>query len=189
MRSERMTVNHWPDSFLDAMREIGDPPADAVIAAVIDSGQTDAVNRMMRSLVENDDLVPADLPEIVRGYLDQSGTLPAWADPTLIDRGQQAFLLHAPEIVLLLFYSSLPRAYAAKKGAQVLHMTRRLIGSYAWRRIIETAQFLADVAPPGGLGPGRHGIRSAQKGRLMHAAIRHYILHDPTWRDQWNMDW
>lgn len=184
-----MPVDRWSDEFLDAMRLVTDPSADAVIAQVVDGGDTQAVNRILRSLVENDDIVPGDLPPLVRDYLERSAVLPDWADRDLIEQGQQAFLLHAPEAVLLLFYASLPSAYASKKGAQVLNMTRRLIGHYAWRRIIETAQFLVDVMTPGGLGPHGRGIRVAQKVRLMHAAIRHYILHVPKWRDQWNPDW
>jgi len=184
-----MTDGRWNDEFLDAMRHVMDPPADAVIAQVVDRGETQAVDRILRSLVENDDIVPGDLPPVVHDYLNSTAALPDWADPKLIEQCQQAFLLHAPEIVLLLFYASLPSAYASRKGAQVLHMTRRLIGRYAWRRIIETAQFLVDVMTPGGLRPQGRGIRAAQKVRLMHASIRHYILHVPKWRDQWIPDW
>jgi hypothetical protein len=42
---------------------------------------------------------------------------------------------------------------------------------------------------PGGLSPDGRGIRSIQKVRLMHAAIRHYILHDPRWRERWDPEW
>jgi hypothetical protein len=36
-----------------------------------------------------------------------------------------------------------------------------------------------DVMAPGGMAPGGRGIRTAQKVRLMHAAVRHILQHDP----------
>jgi hypothetical protein len=53
--------------------------------------------------------------------------------------------------------------------------THRLI-NHPFRRIVETAQFVLDVMAPDGLGHSGRGVRSAQKVRLMHAAIRHLIL-------------
>ncbi|HEX5752940.1 MAG TPA: oxygenase MpaB family protein [Archangium sp.] len=56
------------------------------------------------------------------------------------------------------------------------------------RRILETAQMVVDVmAPdlgpgnPAGLAPGGRGIRTAQKVRLMHAAVRHLIAQEGKW--------
>jgi hypothetical protein len=62
---------------------------------------------------------------------------------------------------------------------QVLHRTAYL-AKRPNRRLFETAQMIVDVMSPGGLGPGGRGLRSAQKVRLMHAAIRHLILADAT---------
>mgnify|MGYP006276117693 CR=1 FL=1 len=78
---------------------------------------------------------------------------------------------------MLLCCYSLPSSYAAKKGVQVLHRTAYL-AKRPNRRLFETAQFIVDVLSPGGLGPEGKGIRTAQKVRLMHAAIRHLILTD-----------
>src|SRR6187549_451702 len=82
---------------------------------------------------------------------------------------------------MLLCCYSLPSSYAARKGVQVLHRTAYL-AKRPNRRLFETAQFIVDVLSPGGLGPLGHGQRTAQKVRLMHAAIRHLILHDPNTR-------
>ncbi|MBK8044673.1 MAG: DUF2236 domain-containing protein [Haliscomenobacter sp.] len=40
---------------------------------------------------------------------------------------------------------------------------------------METAQFVIDVLSPGGLSPAGKGVRSAQKVRLIHASIRHFL--------------
>lgn len=60
-----------------------------------------------------------------------------------------------------------------------------------YRRILETAQMVIDVmAPrmddkPAGLEPGGRGIRSAQKVRLMHAAVRRLVAQKGTWNPEW----
>jgi uncharacterized protein (DUF2236 family) len=81
--------------------------------------------------------------------------------------------------MMLLCCYSLPSSYAAKKGVQVLHRTAYL-AKRPNRRLFETAQFIVDVMSPGGLDPNGKGVRTAQKVRLMHAAIRHLILVDKT---------
>ncbi|HZD10294.1 MAG TPA: oxygenase MpaB family protein, partial [Candidatus Binatia bacterium] len=183
MRSER-----WNDAFLESMREVGDPEADAVIGDVVAHHGIAHVNDLMRSLVQNDEIVTGDFPPAVRDYLAESATLPPWADMAMIERGEQFFDDNWPIIVTLLFCASLPSAYAAHKGAQVLHLTQRMT-QHVHRRIFETAQFVLDVMAPDGLSRTDRGIRSAQKVRLMHSATRNIIEHDPRWRSQWNEAW
>jgi hypothetical protein len=100
-----------------------------------------------------------------------------------VKRGQVVFGAHAFPMIAALFAASLPEAYASAKGALVLAATDRLERDVD-ARILETAQFLVDVMSEGGLDPtedpdddhddhatGR-GIRTAQKVRLIHAAVR-----------------
>lgn len=183
-----MPTHNWDGSFLDAMRQMGDPPADALLTELVNRRGIEPVNQLMASLVRNDDLVPEELPAAVRDYLSETARLPEWADAAMIARGEAFFELNWPVIVTLLFCASLPSAYAAWKGAQVLHLTQRMT-LHVHRRIFETAQFVLDVMAAGGLGPAGRGIRSAQKVRLIHTSIRHIIEYDPKWRDQWNKEW
>ncbi len=60
----------------------------------------------------------------------------------------------------------------------MLHLTARL-ATDPRRRIYETAQMLIDAMAPGGLQVGAPGYREARRVRLMHAAVRHLIEHDP----------
>src|SRR5436190_800161 len=68
----------------------------------------------------------------------------------------------------------------AAKAVKVLHMTARL-ETDAQRRVIETAQLLVDVMASGGLSPSGAGKRSAQKVRLLHAAVRYLIGKSGQW--------
>jgi hypothetical protein len=56
------------------------------------------------------------------------------------------------------------------------------------RRVTEVLQFLVDIMQPGGLttGGGR-GVRSIQKVRLMHAAVRRLAAASPSWKPEWNL--
>jgi hypothetical protein len=92
--------------------------------------------------------------------------------------GQAVFAEHGPEIILILGTYSLPAAYAAANGVKVLRQTDYLTNQ-PLRRLVETSQVVVDVMRPGGLRPDGEGVRAAEKIRLMHAAIRHLIVHRP----------
>ena len=145
-----MAAHHFDADFLEAQRSVGDPPADAVIAELFahGSGVAYAASRLLRSLVDNDDIPAAGLPAPVREYF-AGGALPAWADRAAIARSGELFHRLAPQIILLLHTMSLPYCYAGRRGVQVLARTGRLQSS-AQRRVMETAQFVLDVMAPGG---------------------------------------
>ena len=96
------------------------------------------------------------------------------------------FCEFGPALVVVLLCASLPECYGCGKGAHVLDMTNRLSGQ-AHRRIFETAQFLMDVMAPGGMAPGGYGIRTTQKVRLMHGAIRHMASRNKEWNTEWGL--
>ncbi len=181
-------TNKWTDEFLDPMREMTDLLADEVVAIVIQSGGLEAFDQMIRHLVNNRDVIPDSLPQIVRDFFEQTKILPDWADQEKIDQGEQVFELYGPEMIMMLFFVSLPYAYATKKGSHVLAITSELT-KHVHRRIFRTAQFIMDVMQDRGLGPNGRGIRSAQKVRLLHASIRYYIAHQPKWKSEWDPAW
>ncbi|HWF69702.1 MAG TPA: oxygenase MpaB family protein [Mycobacterium sp.] len=179
----------WTDALLDRMRELGDPVADAPVAAVLARGGVDAVNDIMRTLVRIEQAVPEELPDELQAYLLQTLPLPEWADMARIKRGQQLFETWGDLITLCLFCASLPASYAAAKGVKVLYLTARL-DTDARRRVMETGQFLMDVVAVGGLDERGKGRRTIQRVRLMHAAVRHLILarneqKPGVWHPEW----
>jgi hypothetical protein len=181
--------SRWTDALLDRMRELGDPVADAPVAAVLERGDVDAVNSIMHTLVRTDQPVPDQLPDDIRAYLAETLPLPEWADMRKIKRAQQLFETWGLQIAICLFCASLPSSYAAADGVKVLYLTARL-DTDARRRVMETGQFLIDVLTVGGLDENGKGRRTIQRVRLMHAAVRHLIkarneqqpgLWDPNW--------
>lgn len=170
----------WTDATLEPFRLIGDPVADPVIAAVFANNEAEAVNRMLRSIEANEHIIPAEMPDGVEDYLNQTNVWPEWADPEKIRLGQRLFHRYGMQMTLALFTWSLPCCYAWAKASKVLTWTGG-IDKNVHRRIIETAQFVLDVMAEGGLEQGGFGVRTAQKIRLLHAAIRHHVQKDPRW--------
>lgn len=157
-----------------------DPIADKVIADIIASSEVEGINNLFLQLRNNADLSKADLPDSVKNYFEETKALPDWMDQQKVLAGQKVFAKHGPQISLSLLCKSLPEAYACANGAKVLYATGRMTeqnGSLEvfTRRLMETAQFVVNVCVPGGLEPGGKGIITAQKVRLIHAAIRYYI--------------
>jgi hypothetical protein len=181
--------SRWTDALLDPMRELGDPLADGPVAAVLERGGVDAVNAMMQTLVRVDQPVPEEMPDEIRAYLVETLPLPDWADMGKIKRGQQLFETWGLEIACCLFCASLPSAYAAAKGVKVLYLTGQL-DTNTRRRVMETGQFLIDVANVGGLDENGKGRRAIQRVRLMHAAVRHLIkARNELTPGMWHPDW
>jgi hypothetical protein len=172
-----MPAELWTDSFLEAMRHEGDPLADEAVATLFADRDAGAVNRMMHTLVLNDGIPSPDLPPVIRDYLARSSALPE-IDPAKVARAEELFGVLGPEILTVLGFYGLPADYAAKKGVQVLYRTAQLTRRPV-RRVFETTQMVVDVMAEGGLGPTGRGVRTAQKVRLMHAAVRHMLTHDP----------
>ena len=164
------------DAILDAARMRGDAFADATVAEIFKAGDTPAVARLFSSLMR-DETPQGQGAAPVAHFLLKTGPIAARPRESVIT-GERVFAEHGPEVMMLLCCYSLPSSYAARKGVQVLHRTAYL-AKRPNRRLFETAQFIIDVMSPRGLEPGGKGVRTAQKVRLMHAAIRHLILKDP----------
>src|SRR5215467_621847 len=170
-----MASVRWSDGMLDRMRLVGDPPADAAIEATFAASQQEAAQTFMAQRVTNAAPLPASLPPQLREFLEKS-KVDALPNPARIAVAQNLFVDHGPEILTTLGCYSLPSAYAARKGVQVLHRTAYL-AQRPNRRLFRTMQMVVDVMRPGGLGPDGYGIRTVQKVRLIHAAIRYQLLH------------
>lgn len=168
-------------ALLDVMHGMGDAPADAVIAALLESGGVSSANAALSHLIRNVDMPSADMPKVLSAFIDQWSALPAWTDMEKVRRAQNLFTSQGPCFGLVLMAESLPVLYCGGTGgAQVLYGTGQLSNNFR-RRASQTLRFILDVMEPGGLEPMGKGIRAIQKVRLMHAAIRHYTRVSPLW--------
>ena len=181
-------MRRWDDAFLDQARLRTDPLADQVIADLVqEKGLTEA-KKIFDILIRNVELPLDQLPESTREYFAQTSELPSWADTQKINWAQELFLDYGPYFMVFLYYKSLPTLYACKNGVEVLVRTGRLaedrkdIEKFT-RRIAETGQFLMYSMAPGAMGKKGRAIETAQKVRLIHAAIRAFVK-----KEGWDAD-
>jgi hypothetical protein len=161
-----------------------DPVADQVIEA-IEKMDGYRVEDLLSHLVHNRDIDRTALPPVVDEYFSKNEVLPSYTNSRMLLTGQEVFQRHGTESTLLLFFLSLPAAYACWRGALVLYETGRLAERrdevrYS-RRMMETAQFVIDVMAPGAFDAGGTGIVAALKVRLIHASIRYFIRKRGGW--------
>lgn len=171
----------WTDSFLDQKRLMGDPEADQVLTEIFETEDNGASRRLFDLLIRNIELPLDAFPPPVRPFLEKTNQLPEWTDWQKVNLAHDLFLDHGAKFLLFLYFKSLPLLYTCKNGAIVLVKTSRLTNSQQGldiftRRIAETGQFLIDVMHSGALKRDQKGIQAIQKVRLIHAAIRHFII-------------
>lgn len=116
----------------------------------------------------------------LRAYLREGARLPDWADAGQIARAESVFMREGPLSCTLLFCASLPECYVVPDLAAVLHVAGQL-EAHTEHRIRQTAAMVFPVMLRGGLtDPAGAGVAQVLKVRLIHATIRHLILHgDP----------
>lgn len=164
------------DAYLDQMRQQGDPLADECVAAIFASGNATRVQEVMRALVREVGVPSEGMPPELQTYLGAFAELARPPDDST-RRAQRIFSQLGPEVLLVLGFYSLPASYAAAKGVKVLARTARLVDG-PLRRVFETTQMVVDVMTPRGLDVDGVGFATLAKVRLMHAAVRHLLLHD-----------
>jgi hypothetical protein len=170
----------FDDAFLDALRRVGDPPADDVVTKFIDTELDAHAGGLMGALIARGagSTTTDEASPTLRQFTDARPPSPSWVDPDMVSRGQELFADFVPQLGLGLWMGSLPAGYAGAHGAQVLTHTARLV-SDPKRRFLETGQYIIDVMTPGGLEPDATGSRDIRHVRLMHAAARHLLI-DPS---------
>jgi len=171
----------------------GDDLADRTVAALMGGlplptalPRLAQANRLMAAWKSNRDLDTRHWtrdgiePEVLAAmacYVQEGGGLPAWADPELIDEAEAVFMAHGPLSCTLLFCASLPACYQLPQLAEVLHLSGQL-EQHTEHRIRQTAAMVFPVMMKGGLGTADGGgVAQVLKVRLIHATIRHLIVH------------
>jgi hypothetical protein len=162
---------------LKAARYRIDPLADEAAEAIIHSKDIKHLQEVVRHMATLDQGIPEELPQAVHDYFRISGEVNfSQEEKARLDRASDLFATYGPMVVMSLIFRSLPVTYMAQKPAHVLDLTK-LLEEFAERRIIETAQFVFDAMEHKWYEADKRGIRTIQRVRLMHAAMRHLIRH------------
>ncbi|MFN0091089.1 MAG: oxygenase MpaB family protein [Acidimicrobiales bacterium] len=185
----------WSDDALDALRGECDPEVDSLIeqllAWLVAEGHVSVDQASARTLLGT--LIgwlhspEAAANTLLDEYRADAPALPEWVSVDELRRGGDFFNEYSLPICAALLCASLPIAYSAARGSQVLLVTTELM-SDARRRLAETTQMVFDVAEVGAaaasdaphpLAPGSRGLATCRNVRLFHAAVRCFVRRDP----------
>ncbi|GAB3460758.1 oxygenase MpaB family protein [Actinophytocola sediminis] len=158
---------------------VWDDEVDQLLAGLLTSGQVPAVNTAMRSWVNNNDALPAALPANLAGYLGRVNRLPSWADPAKLalaadfNRRKDTYLFMLYGLGSGIMSTVIPRearsVYWSAGGADMQD------------RAAKTFTFGYDLSDLNAFDPDGQFVVTANKTRLVHAAVRHLLPQSPHW--------
>ncbi|MBT3383187.1 MAG: DUF2236 domain-containing protein [Prolixibacteraceae bacterium] len=179
----------WNGLDLEKLRLVMDKPSDDAVESIFQSQSMAQLRTILKDMAINDSFVSEKLPkpmhDFVQGELNYT-----FSDDDIanFEATHHIWKKHGMQFIFILFFRALPYTYMAEKPANVLRITK-LLETHTERRIFETAQFVFDVMDRNWWEPGKRGIMTALKIRIMHSSMRHVILDENKTGDQWNMDW
>jgi hypothetical protein len=180
-------VIQWKNLDLNDYRQLMDPPADKAVSALITAQDFGNLRDLLRNMAANDSLVPGELPEPLREFLENELSQGFTAeDIKTFEIAREIWRENGVQFIFILFFRSLPYTYMAEKPANVLRLTK-ILETHPFRRIFETAQFIFDVMDKNWWLPENRGLLSALKIRLMHASMRFNLLFNPE-GERWNRE-
>jgi ER-bound oxygenase mpaB/B'/Rubber oxygenase, catalytic domain len=162
-------------AFLNQIRSQVDDLADACVARLFAEGGASGSAALFRHVTSNDAQLPADAPAPLVEFFATTRALPPGVDLARVSRGEQVWMKHAFSAALVLLAKSLPEGYAARSFGEILSVSADL-ERHPYRRLLGVLQMVVNVSSPGGFGETGKAITTAQKMRLLHAAIRSHVL-------------
>jgi hypothetical protein len=160
---------------------VWDDEVDGLMAGLLDTGQVPAVNTAMRSWVNNNDPLPSGLPANLAAYLQRVNHLPSWADPAKLrlaadfNRRKDTYLFMLYGLGSGIMSTVIPRearsVYWSAGGADMQD------------RAAKTFTFGYDLSDSNAFEPSGQFLVTANKTRLVHAAVRHLLPQSTHWQD------
>ncbi|WP_326950697.1 DUF2236 domain-containing protein [Amycolatopsis sp. NBC_01307] len=160
--------------------QVWDGPVDGLVASLLDNGQVPAVNAALASWANNNDPVPSSLPAALAAHLQQAANLPAWADRAKLrlaadfNRRKDTYLFMLYGLGSGIMSTVIPReaesVYWSAGGANMKD------------RAAKTFTFGYDLSELTAYEPTGQFVVTANKTRLVHAAVRHLLPRSAHWQ-------
>ncbi|MFJ5172969.1 oxygenase MpaB family protein [Streptomyces griseoviridis] len=158
---------------------VWDAAADPLMASVIDNGQVPAVNAAWASWVNNNDPLPSGLPADVTAYLTTVNKLPTWADPAKLARAADFNRRRDTYLFMLYGLGSGIMSTVIPREARSVYWSAG--GANMQDRAAKTFTFGYDLSQLGAFAPTGQFVVTANKTRMVHAAVRHLLPRSPHW--------
>ncbi|ROO86668.1 uncharacterized protein DUF2236 [Actinocorallia herbida] len=159
---------------------VWDADADPVVAGIIERGETDAVNKLLKKWTKNGQALPAGLPADLVAFIEKARRLPAWTDQAKLEKAvdfnekRGLYLGVSYGFVSGMMSTVIPRearaVYYSKGGADMRD------------RITKTAKLGYDVGSANAFQPDGEMIVTCVKTRLAHAGVRHLLPKSIYWQ-------
>ncbi|WP_410597006.1 oxygenase MpaB family protein [Amycolatopsis sp. lyj-23] len=159
---------------------VWDDELDPLMAGVVDSGRVPAVNTALRSWVDNADPLPSGLPADLTAWLQRVNRLPAWADPAKLRRAADFNRRKDTYLFVLYGLGSGIMSTVIPREARSVYWSAG--GAAMQDRAAKTFTFGYDLGEAGAFEPSGQFVVTANKTRLVHAAVRHLLPQSPHWR-------
>lgn len=167
-RSNAQYSARFSRDLLDRMMFVGDPVADAAVAALHERSYDRRAAKLeaVRALA-------AEGEPAARLFVEETTAQPTWLDEKLLARGQKVTL----GFVALSRLSLLHSLFAGGVFARATLVTRATgrLGADPSTRIRETGAFIGAIMQPGGMAPGAIGHETTLRVRLLHSSIRAWV--------------
>jgi hypothetical protein len=166
---------------------VWDEQADAVVAGVIERGETAHVNQLLRGWSKNGQALPAGLPTDLRDFIEEARQLPAWADVNKLKAAVTFNKKRGTYLGVAYGFVSGMMSTVIPHEARAVYYSRG--GADMKRRISRTAKYGYDI---GSLGAFHEAsgemIVTSVKTRMAHAGVRHLLPQSPHWTGQADED-
>ena len=170
-RGDLRYTERFSESYLDDLRTQGDPLADRIIAQFAATNSLRNYHDLLgevRERAKREDGIYAE-------FLSACNDVPAWADFAAMEAGQRMIGAFPAHMGLALFAGSLVGGAVFRKMTIVTAMTGMLSGDPS-RRLNETGAMVLRMAFPNALQPGCSAHELLMRVRLLHSAVRHYLI-------------
>jgi endo-cleaving rubber dioxygenase len=159
---------------------VWDSAADPLMASVLDNGLVPSVNTAIGTWVSNGDPLPGGLPGDLAAYLQQVNRLPSWADRAKLTRAADFNRRRDTYLFMLYGLGSGIMSTVIPREARSVYWSAG--GADMQNRAAKTFTFGYDLSQLGAFEPTGQFVVTANKTRLVHAAVRHLLPQSPQWR-------
>lgn len=158
---------------------VWDDEVDQLVASLLANGQVPAANTAMASWVNNNDPLPSGLPADLTAYLQKVNRLPSWADSGKLARAADFNRRRDTYLFMLYGLGSGIMSTVIPREARSVYWSAG--GANMKDRAAKTFTFGYDLAQLKGFEPTGQFVVTANKTRLVQAAVRHLLPQSPHW--------
>lgn len=156
-----------------------DVEADPVVAGMLDRGEVQKVNELLKHWTKNSQPLPPGLPPELRDFMEHARQLPSWADQEKLVSAVNFNQKRGTYLGVLYGFASGMMSTVIPKEARAVYYSKG--GADMKDRITKTAKLGYDIGSLNAYQPDGEMVVTCVKTRLAHAAVRHLLPQSPHW--------